>query len=175
MMTLAEKIQELIESGLDATTAANVAGNLLAKEQQRIAEAQAAEREKSEQSRGVRNFHGLKVTGWSEKYARPHEGCVADNDALIFEPEGVGKDSKTGKDVLFPGWLYAGIVGQNVLQLSQKQYRVLAATIRRVGADKFAAFIEQHCGEDAYQAFKARKKALVSSGAVVGNVDGVRS
>ena len=153
------RITELTSMGVPADLAARIAANDMLAFQSKVNEIQT--------SAGVMDFLGYKVAGMKPGDSMPYrKGCKALENGVAVQPASLGKDSKTGADVLYPPKLWVFVKDHKPSYVGQLDCKGLLTAFKGMGADKVMEVLESIGSDDALRAYAAEKEQAAKDGKI---------
>jgi len=161
------RITELSTMGVPADLAARIAANDMLAFQQKVNEIQNEERAKALASAGVMDFLGYKVAGMKPGDTMPYrKGCKALENGVAVQPASLGKDSKTGADVLYPPKLWVFVKDHKPSYVGQLDCAGLLKAFKALGADQAMQILESIGSDDALKSYAAEKEQAAKDGKI---------
>ncbi len=161
------RITELEGYGVPADLAARIAANDMLAFQAKINEIQNEERAKAMASAGVQDFLGYKVAGMKPGDTMPYrKGCKALENGAAIQPASLGKDSKTGADVLYPPKLWIFVKDHKPSYVGQADCKGLLQAFKGKGVADMMTMLEAIGSDDAVKAYAAEKDQAAKDGKI---------
>ncbi len=161
------RIAELTTMGVPADLAARIAANDMLAFQAKVNEIQNEERAKALASAGVQDFLGYKVAGMKPGDTMPYrKGCKALENGVAVQPASIGKDSKTGADVLYPPKLWVFVKDHKPSYVGQLDCSGLLKAFKALGPDQVIQVLESIGGESALTAYASEKEQAAKDGKI---------
>jgi hypothetical protein len=161
------RINELVVMGVPGDIAAKIAANDMLAFQQTLNEIQNEERAKALASAGVQDFLGYKITGMKPGDSMPYrKGCKALENGVAVQPASLGKDSKTGADVLYPPKLWVFVKDHKPSYVGQLDCSGLLKAFRALGAEQVMQVLESIGSETAIAAYASEKEQAAKDGKI---------
>jgi hypothetical protein len=161
------RITELTTLGVPADLAARIAANDMLAFQAKVNEIQNEERAKAMASAGVMDFLGYKIAGMKPGDTMPYrKGCKALENGVAVQPASLGKDSRTGADVLYPPKLWIFVKDHKPSYVGQLDCSGLLKAFKALGPDQAMQVLESIGSEDALKAYAAEKDQAAKDGKI---------
>ncbi len=164
---IAARIAELTTMNVPADLAARIAANDMLAFQSKVNEIQNGERAKAMASAGVMDFLGYKVAGMKLGDTMPYrKGCKALENGVAVQPASIGKDSKTGADVLYPPKLWVFVANHKPSYVGQLDCSGLLKAFKGKGVADMMTMLEAIGSDDAVKAYAAEKEQAAKDGKI---------